>query len=279
MTIGLAICLANRRITELECTFLSVDHGTSVVLRTPEGHTILYDAGQLGSPTGAARSIAGALWAEGVMRLDAVIVSHADIDHYNALPELLEQFSVDTIYVSPLMFREDAEPLNILRAAIQRSGAELRELSAGDRLNFGQSTVISVLHPPAAGVPGSDNAQSLVVVVECRGRRVLLPGDLESPGTESLLVRPEVDCDVLLAPHHGSLRSNPPGISAWCRPEWVVISGGHTSDAGGSVAGAYQATGARVFHTARDGAVRFVLSPHTITAARWSKSGWEACRP
>jgi competence protein ComEC len=92
----------------LECTFLSVGHGSSVVLALPSGATMLYDAGQFTSPYGGARAIAGCLWARGVTHLDAVVISHADADHYNALPELLERFSVGVVYVSPVMF-EDAE--------------------------------------------------------------------------------------------------------------------------------------------------------------------------
>jgi competence protein ComEC len=47
--------------------------------------------------------------------------------------------------------------------------------------------------------------------VEYQGRRLLLPGDLESPGLDELLAESPLDCDVLLAPHHGSLQSDPPG--------------------------------------------------------------------
>jgi competence protein ComEC len=279
VAIGLAMRGGQHREGHFECTFLSVGHGTSVILRTPEGQTILYDAGQLGSPAGGARSIGGTLWAQGIMRLDAVVISHADIDHYNALPALLQQFQVDTIYVSPLMFREEIEPLEVLRDAIDASGATLCELSAGDRLSFGQATVMTVLHPPAEGVYGSDNAQSIVLAVECHGRRVLLPGDLEAPGTQALLAQPAWDVDVLLAPHHGSLRSNPPGVSHWCRPEWVVISGSHSNDRAGGVRAAYEAVDARVFHTAYDGAVRFRLTTDGVSAAHWHDGGWAACEP
>jgi competence protein ComEC len=66
------------------------------------------------------------------------------------------------------------------------------------------------------------------------------------------------DCDVLLAPHHGSRRSDPPGFAAWCTPEVVVISGG--SDADRLVRNTYERTGANVFNTGEDGAVEVALS-------------------
>ena len=72
---------------------------------------------------------------------------------------------------------------------------------------------------------GRDNANSILLAVEFAGRRILLPGDLESPGIERVMADPPLDCDVLLAPHHGSEQSDPPGFAAWCTPEWVVMSG------------------------------------------------------
>ena len=114
---------------------------------------------------------------------------------------------------------------------------------------------VSVLHPPESGVAGSDNANSIVLLVEFDGRRILLPGDLESPGLEDLLDEPQLDCDVIMAPHHGSTRSNPVGFAKWSSPEYVVISGGLGRDAT-PVKTAYELAGGRVYHTAEVGLVQ-----------------------
>ena len=78
------------------------------------------------------------------------------------------------------------------------------------------------------------------------GHRILLPGDLESPGLEALLAEEPVDCDVLLAPHHGSRSSNSPGLAAWCTPEQVIISGSRRWDPA-PVIETYRATAEEVF--------------------------------
>src|SRR5439155_24893291 len=62
----------------LDCTFLSVGHGCAVVLELPDGQTLLYDAGRLASPAGAARSVSGYLWSRGKTHIDAIVLSHAD---------------------------------------------------------------------------------------------------------------------------------------------------------------------------------------------------------
>jgi competence protein ComEC len=70
----------------LEVTFASVGHGAAILIELPDGRNILYDSGRLGSPLSGARPIAALLWSHGITHLDAVVISHADSDHYNALP-------------------------------------------------------------------------------------------------------------------------------------------------------------------------------------------------
>jgi competence protein ComEC len=273
--IGYASIGAGRTsLDELRCTFLAVGHGTCAVLELPNGQTILYDAGSLGSPEMAHRTIASFLWSRGIDRIDALVLSHADIDHYNATPGLLERFPVGVVYVSPMMFDPLAtggnlQAPNYLRDVLAASGVPLREVWMSDRLRAdGSNALIEVLHPPREGVMGRDNANSLLLAVEFAGRRILLPGDLESPGIERVMADPPLDCDVLLAPHHGSENSDPPGFAAWCRPEWVVMSGRRPERTLLSAA-SYEQSGASVFHTALSGAVTCLVSEQGVRTATY----------
>jgi competence protein ComEC len=56
------------------------------VLQTPDGRTLLYDAGAIQGPDVTRRNIAPFLWSQGITRIDEVFLSHADLDHYNGLP-------------------------------------------------------------------------------------------------------------------------------------------------------------------------------------------------
>jgi competence protein ComEC len=272
--VGLAPPLARAatRGPELRCSFVAVGHGACVIIEAPSGQTLLYDAGSLGSPEYATQSVAGFLWERGILRIDGIILSHADVDHYNAVPGLLERFHVGTVYVSPVMFdgigaSGPSGGPEELRRAIDEAGVPIREIWAGDRLRVGPDVVIEVLHPPREGVIGSDNANSVTLAVEYGGRHVLLPGDLESPGLEDVMAELPYDCDVVLAPHHGSRRSDPPGFAAWCTPEWVVISGG--ADADPTVRQTYRSAGARVLNTGQLGAVQLCLNRSRIQTTTW----------
>lgn len=267
IAVGMALPLfASRDADRLQCTILSVGHGAAVVIELPGGKTLLYDAGRLGSPVAASRAVAGYLWSRGITHIDAAIVSHADADHYNALPALMEQFSFGAVYVSPVMFAEPSPALAALQAAIDRHGVPLAELWGGDQLRSGGPARIEVLHPPRRGILGTDNANSIVLSVEFEGRRLLLTGDLESPGLDDVMAEAPYDCDLLLAPHHGSAFSDPPGFAVWSTPEWTVISGG-LRDRAPDVENAYTSRGSHVLHTADCGAVSLSIADGRLDVA------------
>ena len=142
------------------------------------------------------------------------------------------------------------------------------EIWDNDRLRTSDSQVtIEVLHPPRAGVPGRDNANSLLLAIRYAGRSILLPGDLEAPGMDSVIAAGEQQFDILLAPHHGSRNSDPPGFAAWCKPSWVVVSGPPMSADQQFTAASYRQVGAEVLHTANVGAVQFTLDERGIECA------------
>ena len=179
IALGFAASAWRHDRSRLDCTFLSVGHGSAVFIEFPAGKTLLYDAGRMGEPAVGARTISAFLWDRGLAHLDAVVLSHPDIDHYNALPELLDRFSVGAVYVLPVMFKKN-RMIAALREAIEEHSVP-REVSAGGCLDMDGDCLVEVLHPPRNGILGSDNAKSLVLAVEYRGRRIVLPGDLESP--------------------------------------------------------------------------------------------------
>lgn len=250
--------------TELRCTFLAVGHGTCVVMELPQDRVLLYDCGRMGIPKPGVRLVSEYLWHRGIAHIDAVVLSHADADHYNLLPGLMERFSVGQVITSHLMFQSPGPAVAHVRDAIISASIPIRFLQANDRLIVG-STIVRVLHPLAEGVDGSDNANSVVLEVEHGRKKILLPGDLEMQGLEDVVAEIPRDCDVLMAPHHGSIRSSPAEFMRWCTPEYVVISGGERARRELGEAHIFAQDGTRVFHTARSGAVTVQISAGKVS--------------
>lgn len=233
---GLLVSFDRPARDELRVTFLAVGHGGCVVLETPDGRVLLYDAGSLTGPDVVRRVVAPLLWSRGIARVDEVFVSHADLDHFNGLPELLKRFPVGRVTLTP-SFRDKPSP-GVAAAvdALHARGVEVRVASAGDRFDAGGGVSLDVLHPPAVGPAGNENARSLVLLVRHAGHSVLLTGDLEGAGQDVLTATPAPAVDVMLAPHHGAIGANarkgadgkfsPGPMAAWAKPRLVVSSQG-----------------------------------------------------
>jgi competence protein ComEC len=258
---------------ELRCAILSVGHGSCVVCELPCGRVLLYDAGSLRGPQVGEWSIAPYLWSRGIPRLDEILVSHADLDHYNALPWLVERFSPGMITATPSYFAIPEPGVETVRQTLTRLGIAHRVVSAGQRLSAGDVSMY-VLHPPASGPPGSENARSLVVLIVYRGQTMLLTGDLENPGLEMVMELQPPRVDVLVAPHHGSAASNTARFAQWARPKLVVVSDGGIF---GRPADPYSPLGAVVWRTSEEGAVIVRLTRDGIRAETFrSKKTWQS---
>jgi len=251
--IGLVVLLWPPRPGEFRCTFLAVGHGGCIVMETPNGQTFLYDAGSIAGPDLTRRHVAPFLWNRGIRRIDEVLLSHADLDHFNGLSDLLDRFEVGRVTCTPTFAQRDMNAVRLTLAAIDRHGIPLRIFSAGDRWES-DGLAIEVLHPPAEGPDGKENARSMVLLLRHRGLSILLTGDLEEAGMDQLLAMPPRKVDVLMAPHHGSAKPNTPKLARWASPRLVIICQARTDDTR-EAARAYVGTNSTVFGTWPHGAI------------------------
>jgi competence protein ComEC len=280
--IGLVGQVGGRHPADLRVIVASMGHGCGILVRSPLGRSLLYDAGRLGSPAAARRAMAAILWSEGVSRIDTLVISHADADHFNAVPELLDRFAVGRLLVPATLLESTATGVADLLAAATARGVPVETAAAGDSFAVDRLCRVRVHHPVPVDASGSaanrvaDNESSLVLSVEAAGRRLLLTGDLEGRALREFLAGRLEGCDVLVAPHHGSHTSLPADLAAATRPRYVLASGregrlwpqvkaAYAAAAGGS---------AEVLVTGGDGAMALRLAADRITLARFDRGRW-----
>ncbi len=264
-----------------EMVAASLGHGLGVVVKTPAGSTMLYDAGRLGAAGAAARGVAGVLWGERVSRIDCLVLSHADTDHFNGIPDLLDRFRIGRVVLAREFLESESPAARGLLSMLDEKGVPVSAVRAGQVFPLDATCTVRVLHPTGREPAQTDNESSLVLAVEASGRRLLLSGDIEGDAVHRLVARSPERCDVLVAPHHGTITSLPPLLASATRPRIVVVSG-----AGGpawkEVRRAYAESTAssrtRVLKTGGEGAIRIRLAADSLSIDRYTPAGWQPDR-
>ncbi|MBQ5947730.1 DNA internalization-related competence protein ComEC/Rec2 [Massilia sp. ST3] len=183
---------------EFSVTAFDVGQGMALLVET-QRHRLLYDTGPQYAPgaNGATRVILPYLRARGIARLDALVVSHGDLDHSGGAADLLSTLPV-------------AEVLS----SLPPSHPALRAAARHARCGAGQGwrwdgVLFEMLGPDPASYADpalKANACSCVLRISAGDRAILLAADIEAAQESELLRRvPQgLHADVLLAPHHGS---------------------------------------------------------------------------
>lgn len=222
--IGLVVPLWPRDPEPLRISVLSVGHGLSVLIESPSGRTLLYDAGMMGNGRRANDVVQQTLWNRGHSRLDGIVLSHADTDHVNGVAGLLRTLPIGKLFVSPQFVDWNQSEVRQVLDTARHCRVPVRLTWEGDSFPLGDGIRCRVLHPAANEMLSPDNANSIVLLIEYAGRRILLTGDLERDGLVRLLRSPPEQVDLLLSPHHGSLGANTTDLARWARPRWLLVS-------------------------------------------------------
>lgn len=233
-------------------TAFDVGQGNALLVETAN-HRLLYDTGPAYTPDsdGGSRVILPYLRYRGISRLDAMLVSHSDIDHAGGALSVLEQIDIGWVGSS-------LEPEHEI---INQAGRHSRCL-AGQNWTW-DGVRFEMLHPTPSiyDIAGQKpNGRSCTLKVSAGGVSMLLAGDIEAP-QESLLLSDtpqRLSSTVLLAPHHGSGTSSTPDFLDAVAPRIAVFQVGYRNryrHPKAEVEQRYVARGIRRLRSDRDGAV------------------------
>lgn len=192
---------------------LSVGDGTCILVRSGDD-ALLWDAGSL-TPGLGTRTIPRALRALGSPSVPTAIVTHANMDHYGALPDaapliglervLMSRHTIETMEAAPAGSAE-----RIFLDAMRGRGVEIMPVEPGRTIGLGRGT-LHILWPPDDQPTRlmARNDRSIVARLDVptpRGvRRVLLTGDIQRAAMMLLLDSgAQVSAEIVELPHHGS---------------------------------------------------------------------------
>lgn len=188
---------------------LSVGDGTCHMVRSGR-EAMLWDCGS-SHPGMGLREIPRSVRALGAGRVRSALVTHANLDHFICLPDVVGPLGIERVYVTGVLLEEaETKPggaADALVDALRDKGVEVMPLARGDTFRLGNVTC-EILSPQAGSHPREVNDTSLVGCFAAGERRVLMTGDI---GPEAIArVREALGdrrVDVLEVPHHGSAKA------------------------------------------------------------------------
>lgn len=266
---------APKETNGVEVHFVDVGQGDAVAIRTPAGRWVLVDAGPAGDGFDAgARRVLPFLRAKGVRTLEAMVLTHPDLDHIGGAPAVLGGLRVR--YVFEPGFPAGRSPYLAMLGAVEAHGTEWRAARAG-RVMEVDGVRFDFLWPDSqtVDVPRDANQISAVLRVVYNSFVLILPGDVGSDVEHQLVRRHGGDlrAPILKLGHHGSATSSAAAFLDAVQPELAVVSAGRRNRYGHPsvpVLERLEARGIAVARTDRHGTVSVAVSPE----GEWRWEAW-----
>jgi beta-lactamase superfamily II metal-dependent hydrolase len=183
--------------------------GDSVLIQTPEGHTMLIDAGV----AEAGSQIVKYLTKLGIDTIDVAVNTHPHADHIGGFAMVASTKTIKQVYMENLPYPNSKSYTNAM-AAFKRKNVPIKFVERGDSFTVGDELKIDVLNPPKGELPGAVksfeaselNYYSLVLKMTYKDQTFLFNGDIYKNREGELveLFGKKLDSDFMSAPHHGN---------------------------------------------------------------------------
>jgi len=259
----------------LVITCLNVGHGQAILAQLPGKANILFDAGSLHKSDIGRQTVAAFLDYSGINKIDAIIISHNDIDHINGIPEIVEHCEVGekAVYANAAFFGKTDEwgTAKFLKERLSEKGFEIKNLKD---LNVNGAAKIKFIWPSERICENEeldDNDKSLVSLIEFAGIKILLCSDIEEFAQRELLrLTPNLKADVVVVPHHGSAKTLEAGFLENLDADILIYSCGLRQYERQQMN--KEQNKAKSFYTVRDGAITVCVSKDgTIRTATFAR--------
>lgn len=248
-----------------QLVMLDVGQGDAFLIRS-EGAAVLVDTGTNDS------LLRQAIARQGVLQLDAVVITHSDDDHCGSLAALGSIVRIDRIIVADGALTCPCDSCASLRGdAVALVGEQgMQGAAKGDALNVGAFS-LEVVWPDGYEEEGG-NADSLCLLLRYAtpsgNLRALLTGDAEAEQLEEIARETDIeDLDVYKVGHHGSKNALSTEQAAELSPRISLVSVGESNRYGhpnAAVIAALEDAGSQVYRTDEQGDVSCSFTPEGI---------------
>lgn len=249
---------------EFKITFLDVGQGDGICVQNENGNVYLIDGGSSSKSDVGTYQILPFLKQQGIRKIEAVFISHGDLDHVSGIRELLEAQKGGVVIRQLILsgkgragfFDEYEELLKLCN----ETGTGVYIMQAGETVKDGKLS-LACLHPDGE-FEGEKNASSQVLYLSYGDIKVLFTGDVEGGGESCLaqvMKEKELkDITILKVAHHGSKYSTSGQFLEQANPKAAIISCGKNNSYGhphAELLERLKEQGCLVFQTQKSGAI------------------------
>lgn len=207
----------------LHVYFLDVGQADSTFIITPDGESILIDAGNAED----GERIVKLLKSAGIKRLDYLIATHPHADHIGGMEDVVKSFDIGDLYMTNA--QTNSRTFENLLLAIKEKNEPILRASSGTLL-FEKDGISASFVAPNADSYEDLNNYSAVLKLTYGQTSFLFTGDAEKTSEDQ--IRSNIKCDVLKVGHHGSSSSTTKNFLKKTEPKYAVISCGEDNSYG-----------------------------------------------
>ena len=161
---------------------------------------------------------------ENIHHVDLLIVSHMDMDHISGVKDLLKNYDVSkVIYTVP---KEKSKNYIWFKQVLNNSKVNFEEVKAGDEIKIGEINIKILLPDNNYINKDSENANSLICLVNVKDTSILYTGDATKEAEEKLIKKYTnlQNINILKVAHHGSKTATSQSFVKNISPKFAIIS-------------------------------------------------------
>lgn len=203
----------------MEITFIDVGLGDAILCEFPDGSNMLIDGGgDWGAKYDTGETVISPfLWNKGIMKIDAVILTHPHINHFQGLIAISNNFKIKKFITNGEISKE-AEYIELIKV-LKNKKIATEKISAGKHFNI-RNIIVDVLNPEKITTNTDDN--SIVMKLSYNDFSILFCGDITRK-TQNILTEKNIDSTVLFVPNHGKKKLLTDFLLT-ISPEYAIIS-------------------------------------------------------